>query len=345
MEAKNQCAASIISPRIRASILEDGPDVQGQNIDIDRVVDDGIRRYFETRRAMVPGFIDRHFGVKGALALNRRALGLDLLRAPVNLALMVPVLIAMLSSATLRGLGAVGPANRLTAWQPFLETEVSREITWLLQSELLELPYRQGGRSYTRDVLAETIVADTRIRGTLQRVMASAIRRLGEREAKRRLALALETYTGARAAVADIANNLVFTGAGALALHKLTPGAVSLGPAVAGSVAQYMAVSSFPLGAGLGGAWYGLFPATPSTALVVGSTSSIIVLAVCVAAFSGIVTDPVQKHTGIHKRRLMALLDRLEPAFLGTGDGTLHVHDHYVARLADLLDFARAAFT
>ena len=113
--------------------------------------------------------------------------------------------------------------------------------------------------------------------------------------------------------------------------------------AVAGSVAQYMAISSFPLGAGLGGAWYGLFPASPSLALVIGSTGGIIALASCVAALSGVVTDPVQKSLGIHERRLHSMLDRLEPAFLGKGRGTLKVREHYIARLVDLLDIARTA--
>ena len=318
--------------------------MQAPEFDIDQAVDTGIRRYFEDRRAQVAPFVDRHFGIRGALSLNRRALGRDLLRAPVNLALMVPVLAGMVGAVALRRVGADRPADTLRDWQPFLETDVAREITWLLQTELLQLPFEQGGRRSERDLLAETIVADPRISGALQEVMTSAVRRLGEREAHRRLGVTLETYTGARAAVADITNNLVFTGAGALTLNKLTPGAASLGPAVAGSVAQYMAISSFPLGASLGTAWYGLFPAAPSVALIAGSTGGIIALAACVAAFSGIVTDPVQKHTGLHLKRLLKLLDRLEPAFLGTGDGSLHVREHNVARLVDLLDLARAAF-
>jgi hypothetical protein len=53
------------------------------------------------------------------------------------------------------------------------------------------------------------------------------------------------------------------------------------------------------------------------------------------SAFSGVVTDPIQKAFGIHHRRLIALLDTLEDGFLG-GDARLEVREHYAARLVDI---------
>ena len=44
------------------------------------------------------------------------------------------------------------------------------------------------------------------------------------------------------------------------AFHKLTPGTLTLGPVIAAALAQQAAVASFPLGAALGGLWYGLLP-------------------------------------------------------------------------------------
>jgi hypothetical protein len=54
------------------------------------------------------------------------------------------------------------------------------------------------------------------------------------------------------------------------AFHQLTPGTLTLGPVLAAALAQQAAIASFPLGAGLGGLWYGLFPAAPSAGLVAG---------------------------------------------------------------------------
>lgn len=38
----------------------------------------------------VPGFVDRHFSLRGSLAIHRVALGPDLLRVPADLLLMGP---------------------------------------------------------------------------------------------------------------------------------------------------------------------------------------------------------------------------------------------------------------
>ena len=39
---------------------------------------------------MVPEFVERNFGLRGALKLHRHAVGRDLVRAPANLALAAP---------------------------------------------------------------------------------------------------------------------------------------------------------------------------------------------------------------------------------------------------------------
>jgi hypothetical protein len=309
---------------------------------VETIVEEAILRYFAARRAKVPGFVDRHFSARGSLVLHRRALGLDIVRAPVNVAMVIPKVITLLVALGLRRIGATTPAERLSDLQLFLDTDVGRELVWLVNTELLELPFADNGRQSTQDALAIEIVADPRLGEVLGGVLDEARERLGAEEVSRRLGQALETYTGARAATADITNALLMVGTGALALKQMTPGAISMGPAVAGVLAQQTAVASFPLGATLGGAWYGFFPASPSAALVVGSTTGIMLVASCVAAFSGILTDPVQRRLGIHQRRLWRFLDSTEALFLGRGNRRFEVRDHYVARLLDLYDTVRA---
>ena len=56
-----------------------------------------------------------------------------------------------------------------------------------------------------------------------------------------------------------------------------------------------------------------------------------------------IVTDPLQRRLGLHRRRLLRLLRALEGILSGeTGQG-LTMYDHYVARLADILDMLALA--
>lgn len=309
---------------------------------VETIVEEAILRFFAARRTKVPAFVDRHFSVRGSLELHRRAIGLDILRAPVNVALVIPKVITLLTAFGLRKAGAHVPADRLADLQLFLDTDVGKELIWLINTELLELPFAQAGRQSERDALAEEIIADPRLGEVLGGVLQEARGRLGAEEVRRRLSQALDTYTGTRAAAADITNSLLMAGTGALALKKMTPGAISLGPAVAVALAQQSAVASFPLGATLGGTWYGFFPASPSAALVVGSTTGIMLVASCVAAFSGLLTDPIQRRLGLHQRRLLRFLDSTEALFLGQGGRRYEVRDHYVARLMDLYDTLRA---
>ncbi len=56
------------------------------------------------------------------------------------------------------------------------------------------------------------------------------------------------------------------------------------------------------------------------------------------AAFSGIAADPIQRRLGLHRRRLLRLIDALERRFSGDGEAGFVVRDHYVARLLTLLE-------
>jgi len=140
--------------------------------------------------------------------------------------------------------------------------------------------------------------------------------------------------------VADLGNTALMLSAGALTFSKLTPGALSLGPAVAALLAQQAAISSFPLGVGFGTLWYGLFPSTPSMALMIGATTLLMMMAASVAALSGVLLDPIQSGLGVHQRRLRRLIDRLARQLTGAEQGAYHVREHYAARLVDLFELS-----
>ena len=54
-------------------------------------VNDATRCYLAERRARVAPFTRRHFSFRGALRINRWALGKDLLRTPTNVLWSIPV--------------------------------------------------------------------------------------------------------------------------------------------------------------------------------------------------------------------------------------------------------------
>lgn len=305
-------------------------------------VEQGTRHYFDQRRARVGPFIDAHFTLRGTLRLHRAALGWDIARAPLNLSLTAPQLLMQLGAWTATRAGASRAARALRR-RIVLPTAVAREIEWLVRTELLELPFSQGQRESLHDALAAAILAEPDVTEAAQ-AMLLAIGRHGEDPAfRQRLQHALGEYASTRMAAAEIATGLLNLSAGALALNKLTPGAASLGPVLAGLMAQQAAVASFPLGAWLGGVWYGLFPVAPSAGLVLSTTGGLMLAATTFSAFAGVVSDPIQRATGLHRVRLLRMIDALERQFFDETAPGFAVHDHYVARLLDLFDILNAA--
>jgi hypothetical protein len=303
-------------------------------------VADGARRYFAERRARIDAFVDANFSLAGTLRLHRAALGWDILRAPVNLSLAAPQILLQLAARALRG--RAPRLSRLLARPILLRTAVSREIEWRLHTQFLELPFRQEGRQFDEDALTRAILAAPAV-AEMVAAAEAAIGQHGQDPAFRaRLQRAMGEYGVTRAAAAEITTGLVSLGGGALTLHKLTPGAATLGPALAASLAQQTAIGAFPLGGWLGAIWYGWFPAAAPAALVTMTTGGLMLTATIFAAFAGVVSDPVQRALGLHRRRLRRMVDALERQFTNPAARGFAVHDHYVARLLDLFDMLGA---
>ncbi len=325
---------------------ETGPTPPCDGIDqetAERIFRETAERYIASRRARIAPFVTSHFCLSGAFRVHRRALGWDLLRAPGNLLLAVPHLATRMIEAGARRVGA----RRFAAWiggrTIFLKTDVEREIEWLVFTELLELPCVQDGRSSARDALGTEVLAHPEVRAALDGAREAVAARIRDPEFRRRLDDNIGRYTGSRTAAADITAAFSTAGAGAVMFQQLTPSALTLGPLVAAVVAQQAAVASFPLGAWLGAVWYGAFPAAPSMALIVGVTGGLIAGVAGAAAFAGLITDPFERWTGLHRRRLAKLIDALEADLLGGREARLAVRGHYVARLLDLFEGARIA--
>jgi hypothetical protein len=301
------------------------------------IVRDAVQRYIESRRVRIDAFVERHFTLAGAIALHRRALGWDLLRAPANLFLAGPALgVKLLAWAARRG-GMEVVAAWLAQRRLLLETEVAREVEWLVAIELLEIPCRRRDRVSYRDAIAETILADERAAALLVAPAAT------DPDFRRRLAAAVASYLGSRTAAAEIATGFAAAGLGALVVKQATPGLLTLSSALAAMIAQQLAIAAFPLGAGLGGLWYSLFPAAAGPGLLALTTAGVFLGGAMLAAFSGVVTDPLQRRLGLHRRRLERLLEILEADLCGEPGRNRIMRDHYVARLVDIFDLIALA--
>jgi hypothetical protein len=313
--------------------------------DARRIVADAGRRYFASRRSRVDAFVDRHFSLAGSAAIHRKAVGWDMLKAPANIALAVPQLATKLAAAGARAIGAERASTYLNSRKLMFDTAVGGEIEWLIITDLLELPFRQGERESRKDALAEAVLSVPELQEALNDTLEAVGRRGDDPGFRQRLEAAMETYTGTRAAAAEITTALITFGAGAVAVKQATPGVITLGPALATALAHQAAVASFPLGAGLGSVWYGIFPAAASPVLIGGLTGGLLAVSSIAAAFAGILADPVQRRLGLHQRRLHRLIEALERQWNAEREEAGFVaRDPYVARLLDLFDLLGSAY-
>lgn len=324
------------------STTEPAPAPQLSESEVQRIVDAAIGRWADDVRARIPEFVTRNFGLRGSLRLHRRALGWDLARAPVNAVGGIATATAGLLAAGLQLARARRAAAKLRSLNLLLDTAVGRELEWRLHTELLGLPLAQGERVSRKDLLLEEVLRDPGV----MRYLAETLGRLGDRSRdeafQQRLRERLSTYVGSRVAAGEITVGLVALGSGLVAYKQLTPGVAALSGSIAGTVAYQTAVSGFWAGPWLGSVYYGMVGVSTPPLLTAGVFGALLVPATVLAAFAGVVTDPLQRRLGLHRRRLERLVDSLEAGLRGE-ERFYAVRDHYVARLLDLADWVQAA--
>lgn len=294
--------------------------------------------YFKDCRAKMDGFVARHFTWPGTLRLHGAALGWDILRVPVNVALSPILVLTRIAAYLCRRVGWRGTADWLSRRRILLRTSVARRVEILIVTDLLYLPLDERAAARDPSALARAVLAAAQFREMI-RTRASA----AEAEALvQRIAGDLGEYASTRSAVAEMTTTLCVLLFGALAFQALTPGMISMASGVADAMAYTNAIASFPLGQTLGGIWYGVFATDASPWLVGATVAGLAMLGSIFAAFAGILADPVQSRLGIH-RRLERLLDTLEVELLGRGDRPFVAREHYYACVLDLWDAVASA--
>jgi hypothetical protein len=310
---------------------------------LQHAVDHGMEAYITSCRARIPGFIDRHFSFRGALALHRKTFGRDVYKHPVNLVWGLPVALVTGAADLLAKAGATRTAQGLHRMPRGMPTVLHQELQWLLYTELLELPYVQEGRISHRDALMEHILAEPEIAALCDPYLTH-LHSVADRPAFRAaLARQLEEYGKTRGAVSELAGSLLHLAAGYAALSKATPGALSAGTAAATAVAQHIAIAHFWLGSTVGAWYYAVFPVAASAGLVAATTGTLLAAVGVVTALAWIVLDPLLATTGIHQRRLDRFVTALGEELRGGRRGAYRVRDHYIARVFDVLEILRAA--
>ncbi len=308
-------------------------------------IDRAIDQYIRSRREKVPGFVNKHFSMRGALQLHKKALGSDLYKGPFNISWSVPYAILRAGAAILKKVGVTSLPKWIEKLPPGFETNVQKEVKWLIYTELLELPFEQGERRSTRDALLEAILQQPEAAQLISDNLTTIAQKAQLAGFRERLEENLMEYATSRTAAADLAGTIITLSIGAAAFKQMTPGAMATGTALATAIANHVAVSNFILGPTIGSLWYSLFPVSASFGLVAATTGAVMAAMSLVTSFAGIVTDPIQAQLGIHQRRLYKFLDCFERELKGEGNSKLALKAIYLARVIDILDILKAAAT
>ncbi len=304
-----------------------------------QIVVDGIRRYIQSRRDRIDGFVERHFSVSGAWSLNKRGFGLDVVKAPLNTLLVAPTLAMAGAGVLARKAKRPELAQKLSNTNLFFKTDVSRELEWLIYTELFELPFEHEtdkDRSFSGDALARVILSDARLISQIEPMVMASAQEAAKPGGRAWLDETLIAYLGSRAATMELSTLVMCLSTGAALTQQLTPGLISLGPAVSHAAQAAIAAKSLT-GAGIAA---GSVP--PAAAVAAGGTAALVAGASVLSAVSGAVTDPIQQKLGVHQRRLHQVLDLMEEAFIVGERAPFIVADQYVGRVMDLADITMA---
>jgi hypothetical protein len=258
----------------------------------------------------------------------------------------IPYIALRASSSLMKRVGLERFPSRVERLPVGFETKVQKEITWLIFTELLEIPYAQGNRKSEKDALLEAILDQSEISSLFIADLRTIYTKSKDPRFRPALEKNLTQYSRSRTAASELAGNIISLSAGASVFGKMTPGALTVGGGVAATIAQQAAISSFILGPTMGSLYYAIFPASVSMGLVIASTGAVMAALATLTSFSGIITDPIQYKLGFHQKRLNKLIDCLDRELRGLGDTRFKIRDQYIARVFDLVDlFKKAAGT
>lgn len=323
-----------------------------EKVRITKAVDVAINNYIKSRREKIPSFVSQHFSFKGSLSLHRIALGRDMYRAPLNVVWALPYTVSRLLTGSLKAMGKKRATKAIEVLEKMprgFETDIQKEVKWLIYTELLELPYSHYSRDEKKikvsdhDALLNEILAQPDIRD----IVTLQLNQIHEKSLlpnfRSSLQRKLREYTYSRTAAEDLSGSILTLAIGYTAFHTFSPGAISSGAALAKSIAQKLATSSFWLGSSIGTRYYGIFPITPSKKLFLVSTASIMTALAIITTFSGILTDPLQTRLGMHQKRLQKFISSLEEDLKGKQNKEYQIKDQYLVRVFDIIDLLKVA--
>lgn len=271
-------------------------------------IEDCIERYIADCHARVDGFVERHFSLQETLALQKQSFVSDLLCHPVNTLWAIPYLLLKKVVEVPEKLGWRVGADLVGLLPSGIKTRYQKEIERLIATELLAWPWKDGAGGAPSHGLAELL---KRERSVVPLLASEASVEAALREPPD-ITHVLESHSSSRGLVCDMAATILTLVMGWMFFGDHALGIAGIGDQIARKAARDRAASHFVLGAGLGSAFYSVFPPKPSLWQVVWATLSVGLFVTCMSLLAGMFSDPWLKRAGLQQAQLHRLIDAME---------------------------------
>lgn len=305
---------------------------------IKKAINVGSEAYIHERENRIDEFVRRHYSFSGALKIHSHALGWDVVRVPVNIIWSVANIFLALAGFLAGLFGLRELQSLIKRIPPGLETDMDRQIKWLIVTELLELPYQQGQKISEKDALMSEILKDSDLQLLFNEVLDRFSEPAKSPNFRARLDDKLAEYGATRTASADLASSSMLLVMSKISLGQASFGTLGAGTAVSATVANSIAASNFWLGSTAGAYYYAVFPVAASARLLLAVTTAIAAVLALVSTFIGILTDPIQAKIGLHQKRLKKLVRAIGSDLSGKEGPDFHLREKYAGRLFDIID-------
>lgn len=260
-------------------------------------IDQCIERYTEDRKKRVDDFIHRHFSIQETIEIQKKTFSMDLLLNPLNALWSIPYLSLKKSIETLDKLGWTKLTPTVDKIPSGIKTGYQKKIEKLMATELLDY---------------NALVLELRKHPTLNKLITTNGLTLNEKHIEAEIHKEIDKYSSSQTMTTDLSGSVMTLLIGWYYFGDKTLGVFGIGNRIARKMAHDNAASEFVFGEQLGSAFYNAFPPEPTKTQVYLITLGVGALLTVFSLLAAVMSDPLRKHLGLHKRNLNNLIESLE---------------------------------
>jgi len=260
-------------------------------------IDRSISAYIRRCRERIPLFVMEHFGFRETWLLQRPSFWWDLMLSPVNSAWAIPYLTLKKITEILDKVGVPWVHAQVLKIPSGIQTRYQKKVELLVCRELLEW---ETGRGLPEGFSKELSGLNVTKSGLSQFSVRSVV----------------DQFSSARALVSDLSGTLLTFAIGRLVFGDSSLSIGAMATKFAKWKAHDEAASDFFLGAGVGGAFYSIFPPDVNPWDVRLFLALLTVTLALGSMICALLSDPLRKYAHLQERRLNILLDEMEKELL-----------------------------